>query len=165
VTALTLIFFVSCQSVSDLGSKSKISLAEEKKMAKLMCPLMVEESKKDKSIGSRVDPKRPPSDTDLKKGGLKAWEIMNVIRENLNEIRHCYEKSLKKRPQLAGKLLVSFNIGLEGKVTRSCALPDSDIMDAKVWSCVLGAINAWKFPKPRGEQPVTVNYPFTFRPN
>jgi len=164
VTALTLIFFVSCQSVSEWGSKSKISLAEEKKMAKLMCPVMAKESKKDKLIDSRGDPKNPPSETDLKKGGLTAREIMTVMRENLNEIRHCYEKSLKRRPQLSGKLGVSFIISLEGEVTNSCALPYSDIMDARLWSCALGAINAWKFPKPRGEQHVTVNYPFTFRP-
>lgn len=164
VTALTLIFFVSCQSVSDWGSKSKISLAEEKKLAKLMCPIMVKESKKESPKDSMTDQKNLISRTELKKRPLTAQEIMTVVRKGLHEIRHCYEESLKKRPQLAGTLAVSVIIGLEGKVTRTCGEPHSDIMEAKLWSCVIGAINAWKFPKPRGEQQVTVNYPFVFRP-
>jgi hypothetical protein len=42
-------------------------LAEEKKMAKLMCPVMAKESKKDKLIDSRGDPKTPPLKRILKK--------------------------------------------------------------------------------------------------
>jgi hypothetical protein len=46
----------------------------------------------------------------------------------------------------------------------SVSVTDSSISDSMMRGCVTGKIQRWAFPKPRGGQPVTVNYPFVFNP-
>jgi outer membrane biosynthesis protein TonB len=104
----------------------------------------------------------PPGDP-VVSGGLTAQEILQVIRNNLNQIRHCYEQLLQRSPNAAGKMGVRFVIGVNGRV-QSVNVTDSTISDSRMRGCVTGAIARWPFPTPRGGQPVTVNYPFVFNP-
>jgi hypothetical protein len=96
-------------------------------------------------------------------GGLTAQEIMAVIRSHLNEIRHCYEQLLQRSPSASGKISVNFTVGLSGGVTR-VSVAEATLNDAVTRGCVTGRIQRWTFPKPRGGQPVEVNYPFVFNP-
>ncbi len=100
---------------------------------------------------------------DCKSGGLTPQEIMAVIRANLNQIRKCYEELLERQAKAQGKVLVNFQVGLTGKV-ETAAVTTSTIADDKFQGCIVTRLRAWKFPKPRGSQPVTVNYPFVFNP-
>ncbi len=104
----------------------------------------------------------PPGDPSVS-GGLTAQEIMAVIRAHLNEIRHCYEQLLQRSPSSNGKISVSFVVGLSGSVT-SVSVAEATLNDSVMRGCVTGRIRQWDFPKPRGGQPVTVNYPFVFNP-
>jgi len=104
----------------------------------------------------------PPGDP-VVSGGLTAQEIMAVIRANLNQIRHCYEQTLQRSPNAAGKMSVQFVVGTGGRV-QSVSVTQSTISDSMMRGCVTGKIQRWAFPKPRGGQPVTVNYPFVFNP-
>ncbi len=104
----------------------------------------------------------PPGDPSVS-GGLTAQEIMAVIRAHLNEIRHCYEQLLQRSPSSNGKISVSFVVGLSGAVT-SVNVAEATLNDSVMRGCVTGRIRQWDFPKPRGGQPVTVNYPFVFNP-
>jgi outer membrane biosynthesis protein TonB len=96
-------------------------------------------------------------------GGLTAQEIMVVIRAHLNEIRHCYEQLLQRSPSAAGKIAVEFVVALGGNVS-SVKVTEASLNDMGMRGCVTGRIQRWDFPKPRGGQPVTVNYPFVFNP-
>lgn len=104
-----------------------------------------------------------PTDRPATAGGLTSHEIMAVIRAHLNEIRHCYEALLKRTPDAAGKLVVQFQVGVAGAVDRAI-VTGSTIEDAVMRGCVIGKVKGWTFPKPRGAQAVTVNYPFVFNP-
>ena len=104
----------------------------------------------------------PPGDA-VVSGGLTQQEILAVIRANLNQIRHCYEQLLQRSPSANGKVSVSFVVGTDGRVT-TANVKDSTISDAMMQSCVTGRITRWKFPEPRGGQPVSVTYPFVFNP-
>jgi hypothetical protein len=104
----------------------------------------------------------PPGDPSVS-GGLTAQEIMAVIRAHLNEIRHCYEQLLQRSPSSSGKISVSFVVGLSGVVS-SVNVAEATLNDSVMRGCVTGRIRQWDFPKPRGGQPVTVNYPFVFNP-
>lgn len=104
----------------------------------------------------------PPGDP-VVSGGLTAQEIMAVIRANLNQIRHCYEQLLQRSPSASGKMSVMFVINTGGRV-QSVNVTQSSISDSVMRGCVTGKISRWAFPKPRGGQPVTVNYPFVFNP-
>jgi outer membrane biosynthesis protein TonB len=104
-----------------------------------------------------------PAGDPVVSGGLTPQEILNVIRANLNQIRHCYEQLLQRSPRASGKMAVRFVVGLPGRVN-SVAVTQSTISDSRMRSCVTGKIKRWKFPRPRGGSPVTVNYPFVFNP-
>jgi len=104
-----------------------------------------------------------PAGDPVVSGGLTPQEIMAVIRANLNQIRHCYEQLLQRSPSAAGKIAVNFVVGASGSV-QSVSVTESTIQDSMMRSCVTGRIQRWRFPQPRGGQPVTVNYPFVFNP-
>ena len=99
----------------------------------------------------------------LVSGGLTQQEIMGVIRAELNQIRHCYEKLLQRSPNASGKVKVRFKVGTNGRVL-SANVVSSSISDGTLKGCVIGVVRRWKFPPPRGGSAVTVNYPFTFNP-
>ena len=104
-----------------------------------------------------------PESDPLVSTGLTAQEVLNVIRANLNQIRHCYEQLLQRSPNTSGKTDVEFIIGLNGRVT-TARVVSSSISDSIMKACVTGRISRWQFPNPRGGQPVTVTYPFVFNP-
>lgn len=104
----------------------------------------------------------PPGDP-VSSGGLTSQEIMAVIRANLNQIRHCYEQMLQRSPGVSGKVKVKFVVALNGRVSSSNIL-SSSISDSTLQGCISGKVRRWKFPRPRGGQPVTITYPFSFSP-
>ena len=104
-----------------------------------------------------------PAGDPVVSGGLTAQEIMAVIRANLNQIRHCYEQLLQRSPSASGKMGTTFTIDTSGRVT-SVNVSQDTINDSMMRGCVTGKMQRWPFPKPRGGQPVTVNYPFVFNP-
>jgi outer membrane biosynthesis protein TonB len=96
-------------------------------------------------------------------GGLTSQEIMAVIRANLNQIRHCYEQLLQRSPSASGKMGTTFVIDTAGRVS-SVSVSQDTVNDSMMRGCVTGKMQRWAFPKPRGGQPVSVNYPFVFNP-
>jgi len=122
---------------------------------------------KGKNLGSAFGGKRssakieiPPSDP-VVSGGLSAAEVRAVINRNLGQIRQCYERLLQHSPDVSGEIITHFVIGTAGRVTRA-RIKESSFRNAAIKSCVSKRVKRWKFPKPRGKQPVEVNYPFTF---
>jgi outer membrane biosynthesis protein TonB len=57
----------------------------------------------------------------------------------------------------------SFTIDTSGRVS-SVSVSQDTINDAVMRGCVTDKMRRWAFPKPRGGQSVSVNYPFVFNP-
>ena len=112
--------------------------------------------------GGRANVAVPPGDP-LVEGGLTTQEVQNVIRANLNQIRHCYEQLLQRSPRASGKIKMKFVVARNGRVS-SASIISSTVRDSRMKSCVTSKVRRWKFPKPRGGQSVKVNYPFVFNP-
>lgn len=104
-----------------------------------------------------------PAGDPVVSGGLTSQEIMAVIRANLNQIRHCYEQLLQRSPSASGKMGTTFVIDTAGRVS-SVSVSQDTVNDSMMRGCVTGKMQRWAFPKPRGGQPVSVNYPFVFNP-
>ncbi len=92
-------------------------------------------------------------------GELDQAQVMAEIRKRNGTIRRCYEKGLKRNGTLHGKLTVRFQITGSGTVTQ-VSLPEDDIGDPEVASCVTGAVRTWRFPA--GGASATVEVPFVF---
>lgn len=91
-------------------------------------------------------------------GSLDKAVIRNVIRQHIGEVKKCYETELGKKPDLAGKVMVHFIIGIDGKVTES-SIQESSLHSPAGEQCITAAVRGWEFPKPRGGT-VVVSYPF-----
>ena len=94
-------------------------------------------------------------------GTLGKDEIRKVVRDNIHEIRTCYNAVLVKQPEAKAKLVVDFTIGGDGAVTKSSISGLEG--PTSLGSCVSAAVNTWKFPAPTGGE-VAVSYPFVMEP-
>jgi TonB family protein len=95
-------------------------------------------------------------------GSLDKEIIRRVIRDNIAQVRYCYEKELVREPGLAGKVGVKFVIGAQGMV-QTAQVAETSLNNKNVESCVLTRVKSWVFPKPKGGGIVIVTYPFIFK--
>ncbi len=96
------------------------------------------------------------------KGFLSKDVIQRVVRRSMGRIKYCYEKALIRRVDMAGKVMVRFVVGGQGKVI-SASLSSSTLGDKGTEACILTVVRAMVFPKPKGGGLVVVNYPFVFK--
>jgi hypothetical protein len=96
-------------------------------------------------------------------GHIPAEVIQRIVRQNFGRFRLCYENGLRNNPNLAGRVSVRFAIGRDGGVM-STANGGSDLPDAGVVGCVVGAFRGLQFPQSENGGVVTVTYPISFAP-
>lgn len=99
-----------------------------------------------------------PVDVD---GTLDANVITNTIRSRKSAIIACYERALKRNPNLGGKVELQFTISGVGKVT-AAEIGTDTMHDDEVNSCMTSTVRSWRFPAPEGGGEVRFSYPFVF---
>jgi hypothetical protein len=89
--------------------------------------------------------------------------IRAAIGSALPEIQECYEGWIQQEPQLAGRMVIGFQIGPDdagtGGITQ-LSIVDGGLGHALMEGCVMNAVQNLDFDRP--DEPVTVNYPFLF---
>jgi hypothetical protein len=85
-------------------------------------------------------------------------------------LRQCYENALAQRPELAGKLVLTFTIvgdpSVGGVVEDADFDEESDLQDPEMETCVRESLMTLIFDKPPdGGGFVTVKYPVLFSPD
>jgi hypothetical protein len=89
--------------------------------------------------------------------------IRKVIRDHVGQFRYCYERELRARPGLAGKLSVRFVISPTGAVRAAEVAGDSPLQDRGLGECVTARLRDLNFPPPKGGRgEAVVHYPFVF---
>ena len=92
--------------------------------------------------------------------------INDAIREELSEIRECYQAWLNLEPDLEGQIEVTFvisDVDGVGEVT-STELQDRTTTDHTLFEgCVLNVMSDLRFEAPADGGEVVVNYPFIFK--
>ena len=120
-----------------------------------------------RGIGGRghrlTDPTMRQGKTDIGGGHIPPEVIQRIVRQNFGRFRLCYENGLRNNPNLAGRVSVRFVIGRDGGIM-SAANGGSDLPDAGVVSCVVGAFRGLQFPQQEDGGAVTVTYPISFSP-
>jgi hypothetical protein len=95
-------------------------------------------------------------------GGRSKASIMRVVMQNLAALRYAYNKRLREKPGLKGKITVKFAIDEFGKVI-FCQVIESTMSDPELESTVAEKIKRWVFEKIDKPGDVTeVIYPFVF---
>lgn len=96
-------------------------------------------------------------------GKLDPSAIARVVRSRMRMVQDCYERELKRNPELAGKIEVEFTIGTSGRITDAWVITNT-MGSETVGSCIVGRLRRWRFPRPDGGS-VTVSFPFIFTPS
>jgi hypothetical protein len=95
-------------------------------------------------------------------GGRSRSSIMTVVMQNIEALRYAYNKRLREKPGLKGKITCKFAIDEFGKVI-FCELTESTMSDPELESEVKDKISRWVFEKIDKPGDVTeVQYPFVF---
>ena len=87
--------------------------------------------------------------------------IAREIRARRKAIAACYERALKTKPTLAGKLVVRFSITAAGTIA-AVDIDDDTLGAPEVGACVRAIIQHWRFAPP-AEAPVELSFPFVFQ--
>jgi len=87
--------------------------------------------------------------------------IAREIRNRRKGIAACYERALKQKPTLAGKLVVRFTIAAAGTVS-AVEIDDDTLESPDVAGCVRALVARWRFPPPT-KAPVELSFPFVFQ--
>jgi TonB family protein len=82
-----------------------------------------------------------------------------VIQNHAPEIRKCYDDRDHTKGDLFGRLVIEWDIGNRGKVTKAEV---KESLDPAVDSCILKRSKTWKFPEPPAGKTFRVSYPFDF---
>ncbi|MBD3320890.1 MAG: TonB family protein, partial [Chitinivibrionales bacterium] len=95
-------------------------------------------------------------------GGRSMASIRRVVMQNLAALRYAYNKRLREKPGLRGKITVKFAIDEFGKVI-FCQVVGSTIGDATLEKTIVSKVKRWAFGKIDKPGDVTeVVYPFVF---
>ncbi len=95
-------------------------------------------------------------------GGRSKASIMRVVMQNLAALRYAYNRRLREKPGLKGRITVKFAIDEFGKVI-FCQVVSSTMGDSSLERTVVSKIKRWVFEKIDKPGDVTeVIYPFVF---
>ena len=86
--------------------------------------------------------------------------ISNAFKKRLKGLKSCYERVLKVKPNLQGKINISITILQSGKV-ESVEILQNTMAEDKVESCIISKIRRWRFPVLKKEE-LTVSFPIIF---
>lgn len=93
-------------------------------------------------------------------GVMDPEEIRKVIAANSGQFRECYERSLARKPGLAGKLVISLGLTAEGR-PGTVSIEETSLSDAAMERCVVERIQTLVFPPPKGGS-AKVRFPLIF---
>ena len=94
-------------------------------------------------------------------GQVKSSDVARVIRRGMPFVRACYQRALRRSPQLGGKIVVRLMINAVGKVT-STEIDSDTIGDSSVAACIRAYAARWRFTPPEGGT-AEVAVPFVFQ--
>jgi hypothetical protein len=89
-------------------------------------------------------------------------DIMDVLRRRMGGIKSCYEKRLKRNPELKGKVVIRFVIHSGGAVTEA-EIVENTTGDGDLGACIAERIRSVRFPSAEGAD-TTVTYPIILVP-
>ena len=95
-------------------------------------------------------------------GGIDNAVVERSINDHMASINACFESSRADNPALAGKVLVKFNIGMDGSVANPSTRSTS-LRHEATEACVNAAIAKVIFPPLERGRLAVVHYPLCFQ--
>ncbi len=96
-------------------------------------------------------------------GACRPVVISATVRGRSAELHRCYQERVLKDPSLAGRLVVTWTIGADGRVTDvAAATVDPSLAAAGVADCITTVVKGMRFGAPEGSV-CRVRYPFELK--
>lgn len=86
--------------------------------------------------------------------------VASHVRDRLDDVKACFQKAATRKPWLVGRVVVSFTIDAEGRVSR-VELERAEVDDARFLACARDAVASWTFERAPGA-PTDFSYPIVF---
>ena len=99
---------------------------------------------------------RPGGDIDVNK-------VLAVFDRHEAELQKCYERALKRDPNLAGRVTLDVTIEPSGRASRTKAQAQT-MSDSVMFECMERQVQGWRYPQPEGGS-ARVRKPITFSPD
>jgi TonB family protein len=107
-----------------------------------------------------VRPEAPALDEPVE--GFDPQRLARTIRDHMAAVRACYERALKRHPEIGGRLVLRFTLTPAGTVS-GVEVEEDTLGDPEVTACVRNAVASWRFSAP--PRSVEVSFPFVFQPS
>jgi TonB family protein len=92
-------------------------------------------------------------------------EIQQVMADNRDKVRACYDAALAQNPGIAGDLVIDFTIDPRGEVKQAeVNWSQSEIHIPELDTCAADVVRSLKFPASSRGLESKVSYPFNFNP-
>ncbi len=78
-----------------------------------------------------------------KSAGREPESVMSVVNSHRSAIEYCYQRALRKNPNLRGKISVRFVISASGSV-KDVKVIASTLNDPSVEKCIISKIKSWR---------------------
>lgn len=88
-------------------------------------------------------------------------DVRSIIISHVGDVSDCYIAALKKNPNLAGKLVLEWEVNPIGDPKNVQVIQS---LDAKMDKCIVKKLETWAFPLPPNNQVARIRYPFNFSP-
>ena len=121
---------------------------------------MESNQRKERKIKARVNIRSPEKIVGVGSSELDKKSVQRVIKQRQRQLVACYERELKKDPNLSGKVATTWTIGPVGRVTEA-KITKNTLTNPNVGRCVVNKIKRWRFDKPKGGS-VTISKSFIF---
>lgn len=93
-------------------------------------------------------------------------DYMEIVQNNRDKFRACYETSQKAHPDMQGKVVLKFVLAPDGSIKEAgIDKGNSDIADADLDRCLTAALKTLVFPASKRRMESVVRYPFHFTPH
>lgn len=96
-------------------------------------------------------------------GGLDKASVKAAIKGYSSEIRTCYERALRVKASVNGRIVYKFQIAAQGN-TKWVQILKTSVESTTLANCVQEVIKIIKFPVAKNGQNTIVIYPFQFSP-
>ena len=95
-------------------------------------------------------------------GPLEARLVMEQVRRYSNVLSYCHKRELEEAPDLAGTVVVRFDVGADGVPTE--VSHDTTMGNAAIGPCLADQVAKMRFPAVEGREVVAVKIPLEFAP-
>jgi TonB family protein len=101
-----------------------------------------------------------PEERDLEMSMYSTRVRYAIQRYYARRAQRCFERATRNNPQVAGTVVVALTIGTDGQVQKGSVSRNTTGNDA-LGKCLASEVQQWKLSPPPGDEPLTMELPFS----